>query len=68
MKPITSRKHIWVMSIFGAMGHNVGQLAVAIFVSGTVSIAIYAPVLFLAGIVTGIFHRPVRPGRAEPYG
>ena len=23
MKPITSRKHIWVMSIFGAMGHNV---------------------------------------------
>ena len=55
MKPITSRKHIWVMSIFGAMGHNVGQLAVAIFVSGTVSIAIYAPVLFLAGIVTGFF-------------
>ena len=55
MKPITNRKHIWVMSIFGAMGHNVGQLAVAIFVSGTVSIAIYAPVLFLAGIVTGFF-------------
>lgn len=27
----------------------------AIFVSGTVSIAIYAPVLFLAGIVTGFF-------------
>ena len=43
------------MSIFGAMGHNVGQLAVAIFVSATVSIAIYAPVLFLAGIVTGFF-------------
>ena len=32
-----------------------GQLAVAIFVSATVSIAIYAPVLFLAGIVTGFF-------------
>ena len=43
------------VSIIGGVGHNVGQLAVAIFVSGTVSIAIYAPVLFLAGIVTGFF-------------
>ena len=43
------------MSIFGALGHNAGQLAVAIFVSGTVSIAVYAPVLLLSGIVTGFF-------------
>ena len=55
LKPLTSRKHIWVMSIFGALGHNAGQLAVAIFVSGTVSIAVYAPVLLLSGIVTGFF-------------
>ena len=55
LKPVTSRKHIWVMSIFGALGHNAGQLAVAIFVSGTVSIAVYAPVLLLSGIVTGFF-------------
>ena len=38
-----------------ALGHNAGQLAVAIFVSGTVSIAVYAPVLLLSGIVTGFF-------------
>ena len=55
LKPLTSRKHIWVMSIFGALGHNAGQLAVAVLVSGTPSIAFYAPVLILAGMVTGFF-------------
>ena len=55
LKPFISRKHIWVMSIFGALGHNAGQLAVAVFVSGTPSIAFYAPVLILAGIITGFF-------------
>lgn len=54
-KPVTSRNHIWVMSIFGALGHNAGQLAVAVFVSGTPSIAFYAPVLILAGMITGFF-------------
>ena len=55
LKPVTSRNHIWVMSIFGALGHNAGQLAVAVFVSGTPSIAFYAPVLILAGMITGFF-------------
>ena len=32
-----------------------GQLAVAVFISGTVSILVYAPVLMIAGIVTGFF-------------
>ena len=55
MKPALRRNQIWIMSIFGALGHNAGQLAVAVIVSGTVSIAWYAPVLVLAGVVTGFF-------------
>lgn len=55
LKPLVSRRHIWIMSIFGALGHNAGQLAVAVFVSGTPSIAFYAPVLILAGMITGFF-------------
>jgi heptaprenyl diphosphate synthase len=55
MKPITQRNHIWVMSIFGAIAHNVGQLLVAVAVTDTLSIAWYAPVLFLAALVTGFF-------------
>ena len=48
----------WVVMclvMLGAVGHNVGQLAVAVWVSGTAAIALYAPVLLLAGLVTGFF-------------
>ena len=55
LKPHVGRKQIWVMSVFGALGHNAGQLAVAVWVSGTPTLAFYAPVLLLAGIVTGFF-------------
>ncbi len=55
LKPHMGRNQIWIMSIFGALGHNAGQLAVAVLVSGTPAIAWYAPVLLLASIVTGFF-------------
>lgn len=55
LKPLLHEKQIWVMSVFGALGHNAGQLLVAVWITGTVSILWYAPVLVLAGIVTGFF-------------
>ncbi len=49
-------KLIWVLSIFGAIGHNIGQLTVAVIITGTPNIALYyGPVLFAAAIVTGAF-------------
>ena len=49
------RKQLWVVSVLGAIAHNVGQLLAACFVMGTVSIWYYAPVLFISAIVTGVF-------------
>lgn len=49
------RKLIWVTSIISALAHNAGQLLVAIAVTKTVSIAVYAPALAAAGIITGAF-------------
>ncbi len=47
---------IWVLSIFGAIGHNVGQLIVALAVTGTPQIALYyGPALLAAAIITGAF-------------
>lgn len=55
LKPF-SGKLLWVLSVFGAIAHNVGQLAVAVIVSGTPTIALYyGPALMAAGIVTGAF-------------
>lgn len=46
---------VWILSVLGALGHNAGQLLMAIFISGTPTIAVYAPVLVLSGVVTGFF-------------
>ncbi len=52
---LVSSRQIWVVSIFGAIGHNIGQILVAAVVVGTASVALYLPVLILSGIVTGLF-------------
>ena len=43
------------LGAFGAMGHNLGQMAAAVFISRTSAILYYLPVLLVSGIVTGIF-------------
>ena len=48
-------KLMWVVSVLAALAHNAGQLAVALWVSGTVSMLVYAPALAAAGVVTGVF-------------
>ena len=46
---------MWALSAFGAMGHNLGQMAAAVLISRTSAILYYLPVLLVSGIVTGIF-------------
>lgn len=48
-------ERMWVVSVFAALAHNVGQLAVAMVLMGTPTIAYYFPVLLLSGILTGMF-------------
>lgn len=48
-------KLLWVVSVFGAIGHNAGQLAAAVVVTGTTSLLWYGPLLLAAAILTGAF-------------
>ena len=43
------------LSIAGAVMHNVGQIAAAVWVLGTGVIAFYLPVLCVSGVIAGIF-------------
>ena len=47
-------KQLWVVSIFGAIGHNAGQLLVAVLLTNP-GILWYAPVLLVSAILTGAF-------------
>lgn len=53
MKKAIKPKQIWFCGVFGAIAHNVGQMAVATLVTGTPEILYYLPVLIIAAIVTG---------------
>ena len=48
-------RQLWVVSMFGAMAHNLGQMLVARFVAGVAAIWYYLPVLLLSALVTGLF-------------
>ena len=48
-------KLLWVVSVFGAIGHNLGQLLAAVAVTGTPSLFWYGPALLTAAILTGTF-------------
>ena len=55
MRRILTDRQIWVSSIIGAVFHNIGQILVAILVTGTPGIAIYLPILMVSGIAAGLF-------------
>ena len=50
-----SLKQIWVCSVFGAVAHNIGQITIAILLTGTPALICYLPVLMVSGIIAGIF-------------
>lgn len=45
----------WVISVLGAISHNVGQIIAAIFFTSTWQIATYFPVLVISAVITGMF-------------
>lgn len=54
LRKIVTSKQIWVCGVFGAIAHNVGQIAVASAVVGASALA-YLPALTVSGIITGLF-------------
>lgn len=53
--PLFPLSKLWLLSMVGAVFHNIGQIAVAIFVTGTPEIIFYLPVLMVSGLISGCF-------------
>ncbi len=49
------RKQIWVVSIFGAIFHSLGQIIAAYFIMENAHVLTLLPVLTIASVITGIF-------------
>ncbi len=46
---------LFLIGILGAISHNLGQIGIALLLTGTPGILSYLPFLLLAGILTGFF-------------
>ena len=54
-KRILKPEQIWVAGCLGAIAHSIGQMAVAVAVTGTPGLLAWLPVMILCSIVTGCF-------------
>ena len=55
LRRILKPKQMFVAGCLGAVAHSIGQMAMAIFVTGTPAIAVYLPIMMACSIVTGLF-------------
>ena len=54
-RKILSNNQLWVAGALGAVGHSLGQMAMAITLTATPGLAVYLPVMIFCSVVTGVF-------------
>lgn len=55
LKHFISEKYIWVCSVLGAILHNLGQVSMAVLITGSPAPAAYFPLLTVTGCAAGLF-------------
>lgn len=55
LRKILTQRQLWVAGSLGAVAHSIGQMAMAIMVTGTPAIAVYLPIMIACSIITGLF-------------
>ena len=55
LRKILKPDQLWVAGCLGAIAHSMGQTAMAVFMMGTLSVAVYLPVMIIISIITGLF-------------
>lgn len=55
LRKLLTNKQLWVAGAIGAVAHSVGQVGMAILITGTPGIIVYLPPLICISIATGCF-------------
>lgn len=55
LRRVIGKEQLWLCSIFGAIFHNIGQTAAAVFVMKTTAVIAYLPFLLVSGCIAGLF-------------
>ena len=55
LRRILTNKQLWAAGALGAIAHSVGQMGMAVLLTGTPGLLIYLPVMLVCSIITGVF-------------
>lgn len=55
LRRILTKKQLWVAGALGAIGHSVGQMAMAVLLTATPGLLVYLPVMILCSVISGTF-------------
>ena len=55
LRKILTKNQLWVAGALGAVAHSIGQMAMAVLVTGTPGLLLYLPVMIGVSILTGCF-------------
>jgi heptaprenyl diphosphate synthase len=55
LKHILTKKQLWVAGALGAVAHSIGQMAMAVALTGTPGLLVYLPVMIVCSVITGLF-------------
>lgn len=55
LRKFLKNDQLWVAGCLGAISHSIGQMAMAILLTGTPGLAVYLPVMIAVSILTGTF-------------
>lgn len=50
-----TKRQLWVAGALGAVAHSVGQMAMAVAITGTPGLVIYLPLMIVCSVITGVF-------------
>ena len=53
LKRLLTRRQLWVAGALGAVAHSIGQMAMAVAMTGTPGLLLYLPVMVMFSILTG---------------
>ena len=55
LRKMLTMQQLWVAGALGAVAHSLGQMAVAVAVTGTPALVSYLPVMIICSVITGVF-------------
>jgi heptaprenyl diphosphate synthase len=55
LKKAIPEQYLWLCSVFGAVFHNTGQMAMALVIARTFAVLAHYPMLIVTGCIAGLF-------------